>query len=193
MNQNQDIRTLLEQAQAGDGRAFRKMYEQTYDRNYYLIYAILNHEQDTLDVLQDTYVKIYQNLDQFQGKEFRSFLSWSGKVALRTTLDFMRKKNVMLFLEQDDFESDYLKIPDDKPENQPESVLNQKEIRVQVQEMLGILSEEQRICVVMYYLQEMRIKEIADSVGCPENTIKSRLRYARKKMQEYIRCHLEKF
>lgn len=186
MDLQQDIGKLLEQAKAGDNEAFQKLHELVCDQNFYLIQKMVKNVQDAEDLLQDTWIKIYQNLDQIRDTKLSSFVSWSGKVASNTALDFLRKKKPMLFSDmgkEGDSKPIQFEIQDFKVENQPELAFDQKETSEIVQELLGELSDEQRICIVMFYLQEMSIREIAESIGCSENTVKSRLNYARKKIQ----------
>lgn len=188
MDQDRDIGELLRQAQEGKKGTFQQIYELTYSKNYFLVYKMIQNEQDTLDILQDTYIKIYQRLGQVKKIQLSSFMSWSGKVATTTALDFMRKRKRITFSENGQIEEilpsqgfsyyDAVRV-----ENLPEPALEQKEIARLVQELLKVLSDEQRVCVIMYYFQEMSIREIADCAGCSENTIKSRLSYARKKIQ----------
>lgn len=186
MSQNENIRELLLQAQQGDQGAFQRIYELTYSKNYFLVYKMVKNEQDTLDILQDTYMKIYQRLGQVQEMKLYSFVSWAGKIATTTALDFMRKRKKIMFSERAQLE-EILPICEETRyydmESLPELALEQKEVSRLVQELLNALPDEQRVCVIMHYLQEMSIKEIADCAGCSENTIKSRLSYAKKKIQ----------
>lgn len=186
MDRQRDIGNLLTQAKSGDNMAFQKLYDLVCNYNLYIIRNLVKNEQDAEDILQDTCIKIYERLDQVQNTKLYSFLSWSGRIASNTALDFLRKKKPMLFSEiEQEGESDFIpfEIEDIQPERQPELVLDQKETSEIVQELLKQLSDEQRICVMMFYLQDMSIREIAESIQCSENTVKSRLNYARKKIQ----------
>lgn len=182
-----DIKQTIKRAKAGDKKAFEKLYKETYDRNYYIIFKILNNEQDTLDVLQETYIKVFVKLDQYIYKGPESFFAWTGKIASNTAVDFLRRKNPVLFTEMEQFCEDgtvEFDIEDPSEQYRPEIVYDKKETAEIVEEMLDCLSEEQRICILLFYLQEMSIKEIAQICNCSENTIKSRLHYGRKKLYE---------
>lgn len=186
MDWEQDIGELLERAREGDNDAFQELYQMAYGQNLNVIWKIVKNDQDAQDILQDTWIKIYKKLDQIQGTTQASFVSWSGRIASNTALDFLRKKKPLLFseLEQEgDLDEVSFDIRDFKVENQPELAFDQKETSEIVKELLGKLPDDQRICIVMFYLQEMSISEIAESLGCSESTVKSRLNYARKKIQ----------
>lgn len=186
MDWEQDIGELLERAREGDNDAFQELYQMACGQNLNVIWKIVKNDQDAQDILQDTWIKIYKKLDQIQGTTQASFVSWSGRIASNTALDFLRKKKPLLFseLEQEgDLDEVSFDIRDFKVENQPELAFDQKETSEIVKELLGKLPDDQRICIVMFYLQEMSISEIAESLGCSESTVKSRLNYARKKIQ----------
>ena len=177
------IQEMIHAAKTGDTAAFNWLYANTYQRNYYIIIKIVKTEQDTQDVLQDTYVKIFQNLESYQYQGEQSFFSWAGRIASNTALNFLRKKNQLLFSDiQAEGNDDMMEIEfeDESIENRPDLAFEQKETSRIVQEMLECLSEEQRICIVLRYVQQMKISEIALQCGCSENTIKSRLNYAKK-------------
>lgn len=179
----ENIKEAVLAAQKGDEEAFNRLYKETYERNYYIVVKMLKQEQDVMDVLQDTYVKVFQNLSSFQYTGDKSFASWTGKIASNTALDFLRRKKPVLFSDLNQEESiSELEFEDKTVENQPELVLDQKETARIVQEMLECLSEEQRICLIYRYVRQMKISEIAEECGCSENTIKSRLNYAKKRL-----------
>lgn len=179
------VQEMVLAAQEGDREAFGWLYRETYDRNYYIVIKMVKNEQDAMDVLQDAYVKIFQKLATFRYNGSKSFASWTSKVASNTALDFLRKKNPILFSEmrgEDDGDIPELDFEDESVENQPELALDRKETARIVQELLDCLSEEQRICVILRYVREMKISEIAAECGCSENTVKSRLNYAKKRL-----------
>lgn len=181
------MREMVLDAKAGDMEAFGWLYKETYNRNYYIVIKMVKTEQDTLDILQDTYVKAFQRLESYQNQGGQSFQSWTSKIASNTALDFLRKKKNILFSdiqvenEEDTLEFDF---EDESIDNQPDLVLDRQETSRIVQEMLECLSEEQRICIILRYVQQMKISEIAEQCGCSENTVKSRLNYAKKRLQD---------
>ena len=175
---------MIEQAQAGNQEAFSALYQATYGRNYYVVLKMVNREADAEDILQDAYVKIYNKLNQFTYTGENSFASWTTKIVSNTALDFLRRKSPVLFSEMGDEDGDAVfDIEDTSISASPDLLLDQKETSKIVQELLDELSDEQRICIIMYYVEQLSIAEIAEQCACPEATIKSRLRYARVKLQ----------
>ena len=175
---------IIEQAQAGDHDAFSALYQATYGRNYYVALKMVKREADTEDILQDAYVKIFHNLKKFTYKGENSFASWTTKIVSNTALDFLRRKSPVLFSEMSDDDGETVfDLEDTSVETRPDLSLDQKETSRIVQELLDELSDEQRICTIMYYVEQLSIAEIAEQCGCSEGTIKSRLRYSRIKLQ----------
>lgn len=175
---------IIEQAQAGNQDAFSALYQATYGRNYYVALKMVKREADTEDILQDAYVKIFHNLKKFTYKGENSFASWTTKIVNNTALDFLRRKSPVLFSEMGDDDGEAVfDIEDTSVETRPDLSLDQKETSRIVQELLDELSDEQRICTIMYYVEQLSIAEIAEQCGCSEGTIKSRLRYAKIKLQ----------
>lgn len=163
--------------------AFSWLYKETYERNYYIVIKMVRQEQDAMDILQDTYVKVFQKMSSFTYSGSQSFASWTSKIASNTALDFLRKKKMVLFSELSTEEDiPELEFEDETARNQPELALDQKETTRIVHELMDCLSEEQRVCVIMRYIRQMKISEIAIECNCSENTIKSRLNYARKRL-----------
>lgn len=182
-----NIKKLVEKAQTGDEQAFSVLYQQTYDRNYYIVYKMIQNEQDVQDILQDSYVKIFTHLKEYEYRSPGGFAAWTARIATNTALSYLRQKKPMLFSEMErEAEEGGMELDweDRSMEFKPEAAFEKKETAMIVQELLGKLSEEQRICILMFYLQEMSIKEIASEFGCSENTIKSRLNYGRKNIQK---------
>lgn len=175
---------IIEQAQAGDQDAFSALYQATYGRNYYVALKMVKREADTEDILQDAYVKIFHNLKKFTYTGENSFASWTTKIVNNTALDFLRRKSPVLFSEMgNDDDETVFDIEDTSVEVCPHLSLDQKETSRIVKELLDELSDEQRICTIMCYIEQLSIAEIAEQCGCPEATVKSRLRYARIKLQ----------
>ncbi len=183
------IQEMLLAAKEGSAEAFDRLYKETYDRNYHLVMKMVKQEQDAMDILQDAYVKVFQKLSSFHYTGSGSFASWTGKISYNTALDFLRKKNHILFLdlkEESGTGNTELRLADETASNEPELEMDRRETLRIAGEMLECLSEEQRTCIILRYIRQMKISEIALQCGCSENTIKSRLSYAKKRLFDQL-------
>lgn len=174
-------------AKEGKEEGFSFLYQETRKRSYYIALKYMKNEDEALDVIHDAYIKAIEHLGQLQEEE--KFFQWFAKIVVCTALNELKKKKAVLF-SQMNTEDDSLDIEDTFEDNridtQPELLFDKKETERLVKEMLDTLSDEQRICMLMYYTEQLSVKEIAVSLNCSENTVKSRLNYGRKKIKEKI-------
>lgn len=177
-----DYKKAVEAALKGNESAFSALYESTQRDMYYIALKYMKNEEDAMDVLQDSYIKAWQSLVTL--KDPASFRAWFGRIVANTAKNALAKKRPMLFSqlegENDEGEQFALDIEDEKSEFQPERSYTQKETQELVHELIDSLSDEQRLCILMYHLDDQSIKDIAETFGISENTVKSRLLYGRK-------------
>ncbi|MCM1173140.1 MAG: sigma-70 family RNA polymerase sigma factor [Clostridium sp.] len=175
----------VEQAKMNNDVGFRFLYESTYKDKYYVALKYMQNEQDALDVLQDAYMRAFKSLDTLY--EASKFSAWMGMIVANTAKNALSsKKRQILFSDINTTDDDNFfeeQIEDDNVENQPELAYTKEETKELVNEMIQSLSEEQRLCIMMFYIENMSINEIAYSLDCSENTVKSRLSYGRKNLR----------
>ncbi len=169
----------------GNERGFGFLYQDTYKSKLYLALQYMKNESDAEDVLQDAYVKAFSNLKDLKDPE--KFSSWLGQIVANTAKNALVKKNPVLFTDiptdEDEGEPFEEQIADEDTSNQPELSYTREETRQMVDELINSLSDEQRVCILMYHMEDMPIKDIAAALDCSESTVKSRLNYGRKNLK----------
>lgn len=188
MNWSEAVRVAKE----GKEEGFNFLYQQTYQKSYYVALKYMKQEEAALDVLQDAYIKAFSSLEQLQDAE--KFAGWFSRIVATKALDELKKRKVVLFsqLQTGDGEISMEELlVDERTDNQPELNLDKAETSRLVQEIIATLSDEQRMCIMMFYIEEMSVKEIAKILDVSENTVKSRLKYGRKNIEEKV-LELEK-
>lgn len=172
-------------AREGKEEGFTFLYESTYKEKYYIAIKYMKNEEKAQDILQDAYIKAFNKLDTL--KDPNAFPGWIGQIVANTAKNALIKKNPLLFSEMEGMDDGSFKweeqIEDDNQYYQPEEAYTTKETQEMVHELLGSLSDEQRLCMLMFYIEEQSIKDIAKTFNCSENTVKSRLNYGRKKLK----------
>lgn len=170
-------------AKEGEEIGFNTLYESTYQSKYYLALKYMQNKESAKDVLQDSYIKAFSSLDQLDDPE--KFSSWLGIIVANTAKNELKKQNPILFTDvaSNSEESYEYLIEDENIQNQPETAFLQKENQELVRELIDSLSAEQRMCILMFHMEGQSIREIADALGCSENTVKSRLNYGRKNIK----------
>ncbi len=179
-----DYTEAVRLARAGDEQGFSYLYENTYESKYYLALQYMKNQDAAEDVLQDAYLKAFSKLDMLEQPEH--FPAWLGQIVANTAKNALTKKNPLLFtdvaaeMEIEDFAD---RIEDNDVTGQPELSYTREETRALVRELIDALSEEQRICILLFHMEGVSIKEIAQTLECSENTVKSRLNYGRKNLK----------
>ena len=187
------INEAVDAAKRGEEKGYQFLYESTYSYHFYLAGKYLRDDQDAVqDVLQESYIKAFRNLNQLQDPEH--FSGWLSTIVTRTALNELRKRKNILFSQMQDEEGDFDisdRFESDRTDVQPELSFDEAETKRLLKEMLDALSDEQRICMIMYYFEELSVKEIAEILAVSENTVKSRLNYGRKNLKGKV-LELEK-
>ena len=172
-------------AKQGKEEAFAYLMHKTRREKFYIAVKYMKNETEADDVLQDAYLKAWQKLDTLEDPE--KFPGWLGQIVANTALEALRRKRPITFSdmsgENDEGEEFVYDIQDEDISRQPELAYTDKERSELIRGMIDGLSDDQRLCVMMFYIQGLSVKEIAGSLGCSENTVKSRLNYGRKNIK----------
>lgn len=177
-------------ARNGDQEAIADLYNCAYQDVHIVIRSMIRADEDTvLDLLQDTFIKAFQRLDQLDDPH--RFKAWIKQIARNTVLDHLKKSRALLFSELQDDDSLPIEIEDEDLSHLPDIVMDKQETVRLLHKILNSLPEAQRAVISMHYLQEIPIKEIAAILGRSENTIKVQLRNGRLNLEKKIR-ELEK-
>ena len=181
MNYSEAVRLAKE----GNEEGYTFLYENTYKSKLYLAIKYMKNEEAAEDVLQDAYIRAFTKLDTLENPE--TFPAWLGQIVANTAKNELKKNNPLLFVDvaqDEEGESFEFQIEDDNLEVQPEKAYTRQETQTLVHELIDGLSEEQRICILMFHIEGLSIHEIAETLGCSENTVKSRLNYGRKNIKD---------
>ena len=183
---------LITRAKNGDQEAIAALYEETYSKVWYTVRSMIRNEDDSFDIVQDSYIKAFSHLDSFEGE---AFTSWIRQIAANTARDWLKKKRPLLFSELGAGEDEDIPaedfFEDERTENLPEAFLEQEETARLIREILEELPEDQRAAIGMFYYEELSVKEIAAAMNVSESAVKSRLLYGRRKVEKKVR-ELEK-
>jgi len=180
----QDDVQLIRKTLLGDDSAFAVLVEKYQEGVHALIWRKIGDFHHAEEVTQDTFLQAYKKLGTL--KDPKSFAGWLYVIANRLSLNWMQRsksKTAMQSLEDTPIveieESDYIHYMSDQRETEV------KEHRSEVvKNLLERLPESERTVVTLHFLGEMTTKEIGNFLGVSVNTIKSRLRRGRARLQE---------
>ena len=183
-----ELSQFVERAKMKDQEAIAVLYEKTYTQVFYTVKSMIKDEDAVFDIVQDAYVKAFEHLESFSGND--KFLPWVKQIAANTARDWLKKKKPTLFSELNSGEEGEQafeeQIEDERVENIPEKVIDQKETKRLIREIIESLPEDQRAVIGMYYYEELSVKEIAAAMGASESAVKSRLKYGRSKIEAKV-------
>ena len=168
--------------QIGNSRGFDVIYNETSSYVYARARMIMKDEQDANDLVQDTYIQAYQNINSLQDPQ--NIFAWLGGIAYRQGMKIYRKKNDVLL--DEDCEGFFEQIESEDISWSPELSAEQKAVGNIVAEIIDELPPLQKAALTAFYYDGMKIDEIAQMYDCSSNTIKSRLNYAKKFVREKV-------
>ncbi len=178
---------LVARTQEGDVAAFDDLVVKYTPRLYGLVYNMTSNHEDTNDLLQDIFSKAYKSIRGFRGKS--SFYTWIHSIAVNMTLNFLKKRGRRFNLSLDDVDAS---IQNDKEfleltqSSSPVREADLAELQVRLNEAMMKLSEEHRAVVTMFHIQGMPHAEISKILRVSEGTVRSRLFYANRQLQNYL-------
>lgn len=180
---------LVARTKAGDPDAFDDLIVRYRQRLYGLIYHMTSNHEDTNDLLQDVFSKAYRSITSFQGKS--SFYTWMHSISVNMTLNFLKKRGRRFSMSLNDVDSGIENDPDyieatTSGKNDPRRAANLSELQKKLNEAMQKLSDEHRAVVTMFDIQGMPHAEIAKIMGISEGTVRSRLFYAHRQLQNYL-------
>jgi RNA polymerase sigma-70 factor (ECF subfamily) len=171
---------VLRKAAAGDAAAFREVFIRHRSDVARLVYRMLNAPADLEDVVQEVFVQVYRSLKDFRGQS--KFSTWLHRVTVNVVLMHRRSAKSRPVLAP---ESPNDVVADEKRLGPDEEAERAERMRA-FQRLLGRLAEKKRIVFVLHELEGLSPNEIADIVGAPVLTVRTRLFYARRELEEML-------
>ena len=175
---------LVADLRAGDMTALAILVDQYQHLVYRLAIQITKNLDDANDVLQDTFLKVYDSIHSFRHDS--AFETWLYRIVVNLSIDAVnRRKRRRESLFSTVGETTIQQEID--PRQDPTREVEEKELREWVTQAVNSLSLNHRTVVVLHELQGLSHPQIADILGCSEGTVRSRLHYARKKLRILLR------
>ena len=178
----ENIQDLVARVISGDMQAFEAIYQATYRQVYYTCLSFLKNEQNTLDMMQETYITALTHLQQLDEPE--RIAAWLNRIAVNKCKDFLTKKMPVLMDDDSIIDQPVLEENDNFL---PESyVINAEKRKIILTIMQEELTAIQYQTILLYYFDGMSVPEIAACMECPEGTVKYRLSAARGKIKQGV-------
>lgn len=175
----EEDRLLIARTRGGDCTAFEALYNKYKGQVYRTALAIVRDQGAAEDILQDCFIKVYTNIDRIDSS--LPLVPWLYRVTVNLSYNWVtRRKRWLTPLET---VIDRLTM---HPRIAPEQAVEENELQQVVQEAIYSLNFEQRVVLILFYLTNFSIREIAYILDVPEGTVKSRLYYGREKLRQKL-------
>ena len=184
MERNQLIH-LVTKSQSGDQYAMEKLLEYAHTSVSYQCRKMLKNKQDAEDLTQEVLVTIYTKLDTLQ--EPAAFNKWANRITATRCMNALSRVHVEYqFAEDEDGHSVLDNLEDLDEQVIPDKVIDNAETARMIEEIVDALPTAQRAATLLFYYDELSVRDIAKLMKVSENTVKSRLNYARKAIKEKV-------
>jgi RNA polymerase sigma-70 factor, ECF subfamily len=186
---------LVVQANDGNRKAFDELIRRYQRQAVAVSYRLLGNSQDALEVTQDAFLKAFTSIGTLQKPE--AFGGWLMRIVSNLSLNFRRGRKNKQQLPLDDLlgasepstsdgsGSDWMAQSGD-----PVRRLESEEMGRKLQEALAQLPEKQRLAIVMFTIEEMPQKQVAETLECSVEAVKWHVFQGRKKLKEILKEHL---
>ncbi|MCL2838991.1 MAG: sigma-70 family RNA polymerase sigma factor [Oscillospiraceae bacterium] len=183
---NTEMAALVSKVQGDKKSYFEELYNATWRTVYYRCYKMLENEQDTHDATQMVFIELHKIIDTLRAPN--AFNKFMHTTINYVCLNFRRKKSRDEADELDDYES----MEEEKVEFLPSEAYEREDIRSEIAKIIGELPEKQREAILLFYFENLSMKEIAEITDSGVGAVQNRLVKARKSLRERAETLIEK-
>ena len=178
---------LVALAQKGSEKAYRELLGRYQRPVFSLVYRMLRDREQAEDLAQETFVRVFNNIGRYDPKY--KFSSWIFKIATNLTIDHIRKKEVATVsidgsryaVTADEIEASTITVASD--DENPEELLEAKELGESIEGAIGALRPEYRTAILLRHVEGREYQEIADIMSLPLGTVKTFIHRARHELR----------
>lgn len=183
---------LIDNLREGDETALAPLVEKYKRMVHRLAMQITKNHEDANDVMQETFIKVYQSIHTF--RQEAAFETWVYRIAVNEALNFVkrrerRRESSLETTDESEFNTEILRKAEIN--NDPEIQAEKAELRHWVTKAVNSLSLKHRIVVILHELEGLTHAEIASILNCSEGTVRSRLHYARKQLRSLLKPYVD--
>lgn len=183
---------LVQRVQSGEVSAFDCLVRKYRVSLFSIIYNMTGNREDASDITQEVFIKAFQSIKHFRGKS--AFFTWLYRIAVNTSITFIKKSKKQRFIHYESIDEtlvsgEILEFLTAKTKTEKGALLN--ELQEKLNDALQKLSPKHRLVIILHEIEGMNHKAIAEIVKTSEGTVRSRLHYAKKQLQIYLKDYLQ--
>lgn len=185
---------LISVAKQGDLLAFNRLITTHQTRLFNVAYRIMGDPNDAADATQEALISAFRKLNSYRGGSFRA---WLMRIVTNACYDELRRRKRRPAVSMDDLGEETLEADDSgtgalrAPQDGPEDEAMRSELAHAIQDCLNRLPDEFRVVAVLADVQGYEYSEVAEVVGKPVGTVKSRLARARARLRDCLQRYGE--
>jgi RNA polymerase sigma-70 factor (ECF subfamily) len=172
---------LLEMFKESDYRnfAFKQIIKKYQERLYWHIRKIVISHEDSDDILQNTFIKVWRGLDQF--REDSKLYTWLYRIATNESLTFLKQKKKRQYIPFMDVEHQLMNVLES------DEYFSGDQIQLKLQKAILTLPEKQRLVFNMKYFEEMKYEDMSNILNTSVGALKASYHHAVKKIEKYLK------
>lgn len=179
------IAAEVKKAKKGDRAAFEALYEEYRDKLYFFVLKNVKNKEAAEDITQETFLLSMEKISRLKNEE--NYGAWLHRIAYNKCRDLFRdEKRNAYFESEEERETAMENVRLNEPITLPEDYAANKEIKKQLKKAIDSLKPDMRSAVILYYYDDLGIKEVAEVLGISENAAKQKLFRARKKLRDSV-------
>jgi RNA polymerase sigma-70 factor, ECF subfamily len=178
-NQATSDEVLIGRIAKGDRLAMQVLFARHHVRVYRFVLRLVSNPSVAEDLISEVFLDVWRQADRFEGRSAVS--TWMLAIARFKALSALRKRP------DEELDEETAEAIEDTSDN-PEVALEKKDKSAVLRQCLEKLSPEHKEIIDLVYYHEKSVEEVAEIVGIPENTVKTRMFYARKKLAELLQA-----
>ena len=179
-----DDSRLIADSVRGNQAAFGELVARYQDRLFNTVYRLVGSPEDAADVVQESFLSAYQSLASFKGDS--QFFTWLYRIAVNAAISHKRRQRGGMKTIKTSDSSPGVEPLDQTASNQPGFSMESAEEEQRLHDALQRMSPEHRAVLVMKDMEEMKYEDMAEVLGVPIGTVRSRLHRARLELKEML-------
>ena len=178
MQPDAEERALLKAIATGDAKALERLFARAETRVFRFLMRVVKNQSVAEELLNEVFLSVWQNANRYEGRS--EPMTWMLSIAHNKAMSVLRKRTEVLGVAEE--AGRHLVDDDDTPDVTAQKQDKSAKIRACIDE----LSADHRTILDLVYYQEQSVAEVAEVLGIPEATVKTRMFYARKKLSELL-------
>ena len=168
----------IQEVLSGNKQAYAHIINKYKNQLYATILRMTRNPQNAQDLVQEAFIKVYQQLGKYDNKG--SFSNWMYRVAINHCMDEFRKKS---------YKMKPVEINEEKVvnPNHPEVIFLKKEKNRQLERLIAALPEDERMIILLRYVNELSYSEISELSELPVSSVRNKLHRAKQKMRASVK------